>query len=154
MDFIIMRGLPGSGKSFLSEKLVKDGQIFSTDDYFYLNPEGTYQWDRKTLGKAHKWNQRRVIAAVEANLPVIIVDNTNITLKELRDYAPMARAAKEKGYFVHLREPETHWRGDVEECFNRNSHGLPLEAIERMKNRYQDDIEIKDILSEKEHCTK
>lgn len=142
MDFVFVRGLPGSGKSTLAKEWVKDGQIFSTDDYFYLNAAKTYQFDKRKLGKAHTWNQRRVTAAVEAELPVIIVDNTNTTLKELRAYGSSAQAAIEKGYTVHLILPETIWRFDVDECFKRNSHGVPLETIQRMKDRWQNDIEI------------
>ena len=147
-EFIFVRGLPGSGKSWLAEQLKKDGQIFSTDDYFYLNPEGTYQWDKKKLGAAHRWNQRRVSAAVEANIPVIIVDNTNTTLKELRSYSTSASAAFDKGYTVHVRPSESQWRLDVNECSLRNSHGVPIEAIKAMKDRYQSDIDIADILKE------
>lgn len=57
---VLLRGLPGSGKSFLARTLQEDnpgGVILSTDDYFYIN--GQYQFDVKYLGEAHEWNQNR-----------------------------------------------------------------------------------------------
>ena len=154
-EFIFVRGLPGSGKSFLAKQILEffknNGQIFSTDDYFCLNPEGVYKFKGSQLKQAHAWNQRRVAAAVKADMQVIIVDNTNTTLAELRSYSTSARKAHDKGYVVHLRESETQWRRNVEECAKRNSHGVPIKAIQRMADRYQDDIEVKDILSQDEH---
>lgn len=74
---IIMRGLPGSGKSTKARKLQEElgGEIFSTDDYpdlyetdddgklymsFEKDDDGT-----TPIVKAHKWNQRRAREAME-----------------------------------------------------------------------------------------
>jgi adenylate kinase family enzyme len=46
---ILMRGLPGSGKSTKAQILAgKDGLIFSTDDFFMVN--GKYVYDAKMIG--------------------------------------------------------------------------------------------------------
>jgi len=47
---VIMRGLPGSGKSYLAKKIAsewKDGEsvVLSTDDYF-MNEKGEYVFDK------------------------------------------------------------------------------------------------------------
>jgi predicted kinase len=63
----------------------------------------------------------------------IIIDNTNITLKEFTGYLDHAIAF---GYEVKVMEPATSWKHDVEVCFERNTHNVPREVIERMKKRY------------------
>ena len=143
--FYIMRGLPGSGKSYTAKQLVGNGQIFSTDDYWYLNDTEEYQFDKTKLGQAHEWNHRRVDTAVVALIPIIVVDNTNTTLRELKSYAPMIDKALKRGYTVELVEPQTDWAFNVDECFKRNTHNVPLEALKAMADRYAE-ITLKDIL--------
>ncbi|XP_053921368.1 NEDD4-binding protein 2-like 2 isoform X3 [Cuculus canorus] len=58
---LILRGLPGSGKSTLSRILLgqsRDGIVFSTDDYF--RQQDGYTYNATQLGDAHDWNQKRV----------------------------------------------------------------------------------------------
>lgn len=141
-----MRGLPGSGKSFTAKQLVGDGQIFSADDYWCLEDPDKYQFDKTKLRQAHQWNHRRVYRAVESELPVIVVDNTNTTLKELRSFHDILLDAGTKGYTIELVEPQTDWAFDVDECFKRNTHNVPKEVIQQMSDRYVKVI-IEDILN-------
>uniref|UniRef100_A0A286XY37 NEDD4 binding protein 2 like 2 n=1 Tax=Cavia porcellus TaxID=10141 RepID=A0A286XY37_CAVPO len=57
---ILLRGLPGSGKTTLSRILLgqsRDGIVFSTDDYFH-HQDG-YKYNVNQLSDAHDWNQNR-----------------------------------------------------------------------------------------------
>jgi NEDD4-binding protein 2 len=75
----ILRGISGSGKSYLSKQIIKEhdgkGEIFSTDDYFMK--DGKYVFDGKKLGIAHDWNQKRSFEAMKKGITPIIIDNTN-----------------------------------------------------------------------------
>ena len=133
----LMRGLPGSGKSTLAKDLAgEDGRIFSTDDFFMK--DGEYHWDPKQVRTAHEWNQIRVAGAMSQNIPVIVVDNTNLQAWEREPYNKLA---KENGYEIQVVHPVTGWAWDVSECAERNIHGVPRETLESMLQRASQDKE-------------
>ena len=142
----LCRGLPGSGKSFIARKLVGNGQIFSTDDYWYIK-NGTYDFDITKLGTAHKWNQRRVEKAVNVGISPIVIDNTNVTLKDAKTYKKAFENAITLGYKIKIVVPETEWVTNVDELFTRNSHNVPRETIEKMLNKWED-FTVGDIISQ------
>jgi predicted kinase len=144
--FILMRGLPGSGKSTKARELAEDGQIFSTDDYFCLNEEQEYRFNGNLLGKAHSWNQRRSLKALESGIPIVVIDNTNTTLKEMRSYLPHINLAMRMGYEVCIAEPDTEWQFDVDKLDKHNTHGVPKKHIQKMLNRYTKDVKVEDII--------
>lgn len=137
---VIMRGVPGSGKSYAAEQILNYAKnkckaaIYSTDNFFMKS--GEYKWNPNAVGIAHKWNQNRVRESLEAKREnVVIVDNTNTTWKEIEPYAKMA---KDSGYFVIIAETTTAWAKDADECAKRNQHSVPKEAIERMLGRWEE----------------
>lgn len=146
--FILLRGLPGSGKSTKAKKLAgENGKIFSTDDFF-VNEDGKYIFDKKSLGKAHTWNQTRTLEAIWDRVPTIIIDNTNTTLKELKSYKRHIELALVFGYAVSIEESDTNWCFDVDKLVKLNTHSVPKHTIERMSSRYVHNITIEDILKD------
>ncbi|XP_010623427.1 NEDD4-binding protein 2 isoform X2 [Fukomys damarensis] len=132
---VLLRGLPGSGKSFLARSLQEDnpsGVILSTDDYFYIN--GQYQFDIKYLGEAHEWNHNRAKEAFEKKISPIIIDNTNLQAWEMKPYVALSQKHK---YKVLFREPDTWWKFKPKELARRNIHGISKEKIIRMLDHYQ-----------------
>lgn len=145
----IMRGLPGSGKSYLAAALSKVpgtpvAPVFSTDDFFMV--DGQYRFDPKALGKNHAANLARATDAMSAGIQHIIIDNTNTQAWEAREYV---RNAERHGYVVQFIEPRTEWAKDPEECARRNSHGVPLDAIRGMLARWEADLTVEKCLAAK-----
>lgn len=143
---ILMRGLPGSGKSTEAAQLAKEinATVFTTDEFFMEN--GEYKFDASLLSKAHAWNYRRTVDAMYADKNVI-VDNTNTQAWEMKAYV---QKAKELEYDIELVEAsKAPWAWDVKECANKNTHKVPLDAIQRMFNRFQRNLTIEDILEAK-----
>lgn len=138
---IIMRGLPGSGKSYMARSIVHQAFgpcdtsqfIFSTDDFFMV-PGGGYNFNHMNLQEAHHWNQKRVWHAAMSGLSPIIVDNTNTQTWEM---LPYGKLAVENGYFMEVLEPRNKWSQKPGELARRNIHGVPKFAIERMLDRYE-----------------
>ncbi|XP_074848737.1 NEDD4-binding protein 2 isoform X2 [Carettochelys insculpta] len=132
---VLLRGVPGSGKSFLARTLLEDnpsGIVLSTDDYFYKN--GQYQYDANCLGEAHEWNRKRAKEAFEKRISPIIIDNTNIQAWEMKPYVALSQKYK---YKVMFREPDTWWKFKPKELERRNIHGISKERIKRMLERYE-----------------
>ncbi|XP_054066119.1 uncharacterized protein LOC128913098 isoform X2 [Rissa tridactyla] len=137
---LILRGLPGSGKSTLSRILLgqsRDGMVFSTDDYF--RQQDGYTYNAAQLGDAHEWNQKRAKQAMEQGKSPVIIDNTNTQAWEMKPYVEVAL---EKGYRVEFHEPDTWWKFDPEELEKRNKHGVTREKIAQMLERYEFQISV------------
>lgn len=137
----ILRGLPGSGKSTVAELLLwganregRRGEIYSTD-YYFEDSQGNYKFDPDKLGEYHDKNFEDFCYGLKSGREVLIVDNTNTRHWEYQRYLD---AAKEAGAFIQVvtvgspKDPN-----HVRECAARNSHGVPLEAIRRMSDRFE-----------------
>jgi len=148
----LMRGVPGSGKSTLAKQILAvehalsnfNGTILSTDDFF--DKDGKYIFDPKELGNAHQWNQKRASDHISKGHSPIIIDNTNTCKWEAKYYVENALDA---GYTVIIREPETVWwrTKDATQMAEKNSHGVPLDAIKRMIERFEWDFTPETILA-------
>ncbi|XP_072932623.1 uncharacterized protein [Epargyreus clarus] len=132
---IIMRGAPGSGKSYLARQIleitigskVEQQHIFSTDDYFMMG--GNYRYDKTRLQDAHIWNQRKVFDALDKGISPVIIDNTNVEYWEIEPYA---RTGVYNGYLLEVVEPNTTWARNLYQLASRNLHGVPAPNIKRM----------------------
>ncbi|NXG86747.1 N4BP2 protein, partial [Stercorarius parasiticus] len=141
---VLLRGVPGSGKSYLARTLLEDnpgGIILGTDDYFYKH--GQYHYDPDCLGEAHDWNRKRAKEAFEMRISPIIIDNTNIQAWEMKPYVTLAQQFK---YKVMFREPDTWWKFKPKELERRNVHGVSKEKIKRMLERYERCLTVSSIL--------
>ncbi|XP_042541298.1 uncharacterized protein LOC122112540 isoform X2 [Dipodomys spectabilis] len=149
---ILLRGLPGSGKTTLSRILLgqsRDGIVFSTDDYFH-HQDG-YRYNVNQLGDAHDWNQNRAKQAIDQGRSPVIIDNTNTQAWEMKPYVEMAIG---KGYRVEFHEPETWWKFDPEELEKRNKHGVSRKKIAQMLDRYEYQMSISIVMNSVEPTQK
>jgi len=130
---VLMRGLPGSGKSYYARTTFPDATILSTDEYFMVG--GEYCFDPQKLGHAHGWNQWRAKKALEAGHETIVIDNTHTQLWEMDAYKQLA---KENGYTVEIHQSTAEWRNDPVACHEKQTHGVPLETVHRMAARWEE----------------
>ncbi|KAM4790388.1 NEDD4-binding protein 2-like 1 isoform 2-T2 [Cyanocitta cristata] len=141
---VLLRGLPGAGKSTLARQLKRDhpsAVVLSTDDFFVEN--GVYIFEPDFLEDAHKWNQKRARKAMKNGKSPVIIDNTNIHAWEMKPYVMMAR---ENRYEVTFQEPDTPWKFNVQELTRRNIHHVPREKIQRMKEQYEHNVTFHSVL--------
>jgi predicted kinase len=119
----LLRGLPGSGKSTLAKSL--GGKHIEADMYFMK--DGEYQFDVTRLRDAHNWCRHSVMDAMKASEPKVIVSNTFTQEWEMEAYYLLA---EELGYTVFSLIVENRHDGV-------NEHGVPQEALNKMKNRFE-----------------
>lgn len=122
-----MRGPSGSGKSTYIQNHLPDAYVCSADHYF-VGEDGVYRFDRRKLGAAHGECQRKFKQALKDRVPVIVVDNTNTMMKEMKPYV---MAAKHRGYRVECVRLDT----PVDVAAARNQHGVPYGAVQAMAAR-------------------
>lgn len=131
----IMRGLPGSGKTTIARRLAgEDGVMHAADDYFY-DEDGVYRWNPSKIGAAHGQCKARTRQALEEGVPVVVVHNTNTMRKEMKPYLDMA---KEFDYMVSVVSVFDGGLTD-QQLADRNSHNVPVDAIARMRKRFEHD---------------
>jgi NEDD4-binding protein 2 len=129
---IILRGLPGSGKSTFANYMFSNKVVFEADKYFY-DETGNYNFDVSKLHLAHKWCQLQVEHAMEDNYysggilyPEIVISNTSTTEKELEPYLELAKRYKYQ--VVSLIVENRHG--------NKSVHNVPEETMDKMRNRF------------------
>lgn len=119
---VVLRGLPGSGKSTVSRKLVAHGASVCSADKFFETESG-YQWEASRLAESHKWCQEQFTEALKSGTQMVVVDNTNVTRKEYEFYED---SAKEAGYKLHILEMYCRDMLQCIEFAKRNTHNVCL----------------------------
>jgi predicted kinase len=122
-ELILLRGLPGSGKSTLAKSL---GGIHIEADQYFME-DGVYKFDALKIKLAHNWCRLRTEHQMEDSIEKIVVSNTFTQEWEMEAYYKLA---EQFGYRVYSLVVENRHGGI-------NTHDVPDETIEKMKNRFE-----------------
>jgi predicted kinase len=130
-DLILLRGVPGSGKSSLGEIILRCPGSNSPDvlsaDNFFIDDKGNYNFDSTKLKQAHNECQLKCAERMKLEISRIVVANTFTEKWEMDSYYEMAERYK---YRVHTVIVENRHE-------SKNVHGVPDEKLEQMKNRFE-----------------
>ena len=119
MKVIILRGLPGAGKSTWVAQNAPNAVVCSADSFLYV-PDGTYNWTPARLSMAHMKCHTKFVEALYARAETVVVDNCNLTNRDMRFYV---EAAEKLGYPIEIRTLHV----DPEVAKARQLHGVPAE---------------------------
>ena len=122
MKLVLIRGLPGSGKSTMARAMT--GFIHCEADKFFECETGEYRYDPEKLKDSHEWCQREVLNALE-NRKSVVVSNTFVKLWEMEPYLKMA---KKLGIESQVVEATGNWP---------NVHGIHKEIVDRMRRTWE-----------------
>ena len=122
---ILIRGLPGSGKTTEAKKMQKaiGAKHFEADMFHTI--DGVYRFNVNNIADAHNWCQAQTAYWLNRGSNVI-VSNTSTTIREMEPYFKMA---KKYGVDVEVIE----MKGDY-----GTIHDVPEDVIQRMKDRWED----------------
>lgn len=124
-EILIIRGLPGSGKTTLAKKIAADlGAAHVEADMFWGDP---YRFDYRLVRQAHEWCLAETCRQLHINGKVI-VSNTFTWQREIDSYVALAKHMEAKISYVNCH-------GDF-----GSSHNVPAHVIENMKARWQEEL--------------
>jgi tRNA uridine 5-carbamoylmethylation protein Kti12 len=130
-ELILVRGLPGSGKTTLGHIILRCvisdiPDVISADDYF-VDENGNYNFDVTKLKEAHNQCEQRCSIKMKNEFSRIVVANTFTQEWEMESYFNMA---ERYNYRVHTVIVENRHGSE-------NVHGVSVEKLDQMKSRFQ-----------------
>ena len=123
---ILIRGVSGSGKTTYAKKLMKEDPSLShyeADMYFYKN--GNYEFNPSKLKDAHGWCKAQTEIDLMSGKSVIVSN----TFTQKWEIEPYIQLGKKYGADIIVKKATGNYQ---------NVHGVPPEALERMRSRWED----------------
>lgn len=120
---VLIRGLPGSGKSTMARVLALIGFAHHEADHFFM-VDGEYKFDASKLQEAHA----KCLADAGESLSLgmnVVVSNTFTRMWEMKPYLDLAASL---GCRVHVITADGSYQ---------NVHGVPSDVIDRMRERWE-----------------
>ena len=124
LNLVLIRGLPGSGKSTMAKKFAASGYEHFEADQYFENEDGSYAFDRRGLHRAHHQCLTKASWCLADGKPCV-VSNTFTTFEEIEPYLQAAEAA---GARVFIYECDDDF-GSI--------HDVPRTVIENMRKRWE-----------------
>lgn len=143
---IILRGLPGSGKTYYSKQLIakyadEDVEICSADHFFLCDVEVAvgefeekYIFDPYRIAEAHEACKVKAVAALIDEVSLIVIDNTHTQHWEFELYKELAFLG---GYECEVHEIVVETEEQLELIYNRQQHNVPKPVLLKMWQRWE-----------------
>ena len=128
-SLILLRGLPGSGKTTLATRLSENGKypVYSIDDFFTDSTSGEYKFEFEKNHLAYKQCEEKTRSAMQRAIEKIFLDNTFTLEWELEPYFKLA---KEFNYLIYVLTVENRHG-------NKNVHGISDDQLQKMAEKYK-----------------
>lgn len=139
---VILRGLPGSGKSHLARNCseVRSGAatsstaICSADDYFTQSDH--YKFVQGRLPEAHSHCYQQFLQALSEGKAMVVVDNTHSMQWEYGGYIYLCELLGLQWHLLEIPHPDQRL---VRAYCSRNQHKVDMASIASYTKRWQED---------------
>jgi predicted kinase len=126
-ELILLRGLPGAGKSTVAKLLYSAGKGYIEADMYFIDRNGNYNFDASKLKQAHEWCQKETEKYMGPHgSETIVVANTFTQEWEMESYYKLA---EKYGYRVHSLIVENRHG-------SKSVHDVPEATMGNMLNRF------------------
>ena len=128
---ILLRGLPGAGKSTFANLIWNTYAICEADKFFY-DEKGNYNFNSDKLKQAHEWCRSEVELRMEDNqknpqyYPEIVVSNTFTQEWEMKPYFDLAKKYDYKIFSIIVENRHG----------STNVHDVPDDKLKKMRDRF------------------
>jgi len=89
------------------------------------------------IQNAHQESQEAARQAIENRSKMIIVDNTNVKVWNMRAYFQLAEKCPDKSYRVIVLEPQTTWALDPFTLVLKNKHSVTVDVLSKRISSYE-----------------
>lgn len=126
---IIVRGLPGAGKTTFLEFLLP--YVHISMDKFWTKDGEEYAFSYDRLNEAIGWthDQFRQALEDEGNMPVV-VDNVSYLYEHYKFFKEYAESQGHPVHVIHIERP-------LPECIDHNTHNVAKDKILNMARRWE-----------------
>lgn len=122
-ELVIIRGIPGSGKSHMAKTEFPD-HLHYEPDHLFCDSHGRYRYEHQLWGEACRWVQFMTDCALARGEDVVVSD----VFPCLSDLDPYYEIATAHGAEVKVI---------VAEGTYGNTHNVPLFVLNRMKEAFE-----------------
>jgi hypothetical protein len=137
---IVLRGMPGSGKTQLFEEYMSNNPeescwCVSNYDLFY-DDDGNFSYDNTRQDESRARCMENFIEAMNKDYDTIFVNNVN---SQLWEYESFITLAKMREYNVEVWTLPCDGEGQLAYFQSRNQYGVPLSYARKLFDRWEDD---------------
>ena len=142
MNLIVLRGLPGSGKTHFTENITNSKVIISNDNNRII--DGKYKYQIELNNKIYQENFTLLNNSMKNKESLIIIDNCNLNLELLNMYKSLAEKYEYKYFQIYFDKPSLT---NLYRSFKLCQNNISFSSYKNLwKNYYKHnlDINIKD----------
>jgi len=123
----IIRGIPGSGKSFLAQRDYP-GSLLLEGDQYYMTPEGKYEFGKGLLRSSSEYVRAMLATALSLEIKNVVITTTSPDGKRAKEYADIAKGFGHKVKFIWI---------DYKGLCSKQLHAVPEDVIQNMQKNWK-----------------